>query len=89
MVLFVTDDTSRKIADVMWDAAREFPNRSLVMMSDRSMHGEEPPLSVSGAMTKADWFWKQYFIWRNYLELVMIRCEQDCIELENNYKSGG
>jgi len=54
VVLFVTDDTSRKIADVMWDAAREFPNRSLVMMSDRSMHGEEPPLSVSGAMTKAD-----------------------------------
>jgi hypothetical protein len=54
VVLFVTDDTSRKIADVMWDAAREFPNRSLVMMSDRSMHGEETPLSVSGAMTKAD-----------------------------------
>ena len=38
----------------MWDAVREFPNRSLVMMSARSMHGEEPPLSVSGAMTKAD-----------------------------------
>ena len=38
----------------MWDAARVFPNRSLVKMSDRSMHGEELPLSGSGALTNAD-----------------------------------
>ena len=54
VVLLVPHGTSRKIADVIWDVARELPNRSLVMMSDRSMHGEKPPLSVSGAMSKAD-----------------------------------
>lgn len=54
MVLSVTDDTSWKIADVMWNADRKFPNRSQVMMSDRSMHGEELTLSVTDALTTAD-----------------------------------
>lgn len=54
VILFVTDDTSKKIAEVMWEASKDFPKRSLIMMSDRLMHGEEPPASVAGAMAKAD-----------------------------------
>src|SRR5690554_3187355 len=53
-ILFVTDDTSREISEIMWDNTRDFSNRSIAMMSDRRMHGDEPPAAVAAAMANAD-----------------------------------
>lgn len=53
-ILFVTDDTSKAVADVMWKAAKDYPNRAIVMMTDRVMHGDEPPRTVAAAMAEAD-----------------------------------
>lgn len=38
----------------LWDAAERFPNRTLVLMNPRKMHGEEPTDLVAAAMLKAD-----------------------------------
>ncbi len=53
-ILFVTDDTSEEIAKVMWEAAKDFKNKSIVKMTDRVMHGDEPPKIVAEAMFNAD-----------------------------------
>ena len=53
-ILFVTDDTSIEIARFMWENTTEYPNRSMVMMADRKMHGEDPPAPVAAAMSAAD-----------------------------------
>jgi len=53
-LLFVTDDTSREIAALMWEASREYPNRAMAAMTDRRMHGAEPPATVAAAMAQAD-----------------------------------
>ncbi len=53
-ILFVTDPASFEVAKMMWDAAVDHPNRSLVMMSERTMHGEEPTDAVAAAMRAAD-----------------------------------
>lgn len=53
-LLFVTDDSSMDVALVMWEASKDFPNRTLVMMNDRNMHGEEPGKAVAAAMMGAD-----------------------------------
>ncbi len=53
-ILFVTDDTSHEIAEIMWEAAKNYPNRAMVRMTDRKMHGDEPPETVAGAMFHAD-----------------------------------
>jgi 2,5-dihydroxypyridine 5,6-dioxygenase len=53
-ILFVTDDTSFEVAGAMWEAAQDYPNKSIVKMSDRGMHGQEPPQIVATAMTGAD-----------------------------------
>lgn len=54
VVLFVVDDTSFEVGMRMWEAAKDFPNRSIAMMTDRKMHGDEPPRSVAAAMAAAD-----------------------------------
>ncbi len=54
MILFVTDDTSFPIAEFMWKNATKYPNKAIVRMTDRAMHGAEPPASVAAAMKAAD-----------------------------------
>lgn len=54
VLLFVTDDTSRDVCEIMWDEAKDFPHRTIAMMSDRRMHGDEPPKTVAAAMANAD-----------------------------------
>lgn len=53
-ILFVTDPTSAHIAQAMWEAARDYPFKSLIMMEDRTMHGDEPTQIVAAAMKNAD-----------------------------------
>lgn len=53
-ILFVTDPTSLEIAQVMWKAAADFPNRTLIMMEERNMHGEDTTELVAAAMKNAD-----------------------------------
>jgi len=53
-ILFVTDDTSHEIAEFMWDHSTQYPNRAMVRMTDRKMHGDEPPATVAAAMFEAD-----------------------------------
>jgi len=53
-ILFVTDDTSKAIADIMWEASKDFVNRAMIVMKDRSMHGEEPLETVAVAMAASD-----------------------------------
>ena len=53
-ILIVTDEESMEIGMALWDAAEKFPNRTLVLMNPRKMHGEEPTDLVAAAMLKAD-----------------------------------
>ena len=53
-ILIVTDTDSLKIGMALWDAAEEFPKKTMVMMEPRKMHGEEPTPLVAAAMLKAD-----------------------------------
>jgi len=53
-ILFVTDPTSYDVAMEMWNAAKDYPNKSMVIMDERTMHGEEPTKTVAGAMLEAD-----------------------------------
>ncbi len=53
-ILFVTDAKSFEVARVMWDAASGFNKKTLVMMEEREMHGEEPSELVAAAMNEAD-----------------------------------
>lgn len=43
-----------EVAMALWDAAEDFPNRTLTMMDPRKMHGEEPADLVAAAMQQAD-----------------------------------
>jgi len=53
-ILFVSDDTSAEIADIMWRSSTDYKNRSMTRMIDRKMHGEEPTATVAAAMLQAD-----------------------------------
>lgn len=53
-ILFVTDPTSKDVAMLMWEAAADFPNKALIMMNERTMHGEDPVDTVAAAMQDAD-----------------------------------
>jgi 2,5-dihydroxypyridine 5,6-dioxygenase len=53
-ILIVTDPTSFKVAEAMWAAAEQFPNKSIVLMDERTMHGQDPNRVVAAAMAKAD-----------------------------------
>ncbi|MCK9217010.1 MAG: hypothetical protein M0P77_03705 [Firmicutes bacterium] len=53
-ILIITDPTSSEIARVLWDAARDLSNKNMIMMDDRSMHGEEPTKLVADAMMACD-----------------------------------
>ncbi len=53
-ILIVTDPTSLEVAETMWAVASDFPNKSIVMMDERTMHGQDPNRVVAEAMAKAD-----------------------------------
>lgn len=53
-LLFVTDPTSFDVAQLMWRAAEKFPHKSIIIMDERSMHGEDPDRIVASAMAAAD-----------------------------------
>jgi leucyl aminopeptidase (aminopeptidase T) len=53
-ILIVTDEDCMDMGLALWDAAEEFPNRTLILMNTRQMHGEEPTPLVAAAMLKAD-----------------------------------
>lgn len=53
-ILIVTDEQSFEIGKALWDAAEDFPNKSLIMMPTQTMHGEEPTDLVAAAMMEAD-----------------------------------
>lgn len=53
-ILIVTDPDSLFIAQALWDAAADYPNRSLIMMPTQTMHGQEPTALVAAAMLEAD-----------------------------------
>ena len=53
-ILIVTDNASQEIAHLIWNAAEHFPNKTMMRMNDRVMHGNEPPRTVAAAMMAAD-----------------------------------
>ncbi|WP_317856022.1 hypothetical protein [Chakrabartyella piscis] len=68
-ILFVTDPTSYEIAKLVYDAAKDFPNKTMVMMDERSMHGEDATKLVSAAMLEADVIFGQL----NFLYIIQKR----------------
>ncbi|MEQ9716486.1 MAG: hypothetical protein ABGF52_13295 [Candidatus Asgardarchaeum sp.] len=54
IILFITDDSSKMIADIMWLAAEEFPNKTMLRITDRKMHGDEPPYVTAIAAKVSD-----------------------------------
>ena len=53
-ILIITDPNSLHIAHALWDAAEDYPNRSMIMMPTQTMHGQEPTALVAAAMMEAD-----------------------------------
>lgn len=53
-LLFVTDPASLEVAQTMWEAAAGFPNKSIIVMDERTMHGQNPNRMVAAAMADAD-----------------------------------
>lgn len=53
-LLIVTDESSIDLARIFWDEASEFHNKSMILMEDRRMHGDEPTALVAAAMMECD-----------------------------------
>ncbi len=53
-ILIVTDPASLPVAQLLWAAMGAFPNKSMVMMDERTMHGQEPSAAAAVAMRGAD-----------------------------------
>lgn len=53
-ILIVTDPDSLHIAQELWNASEDYPNRSMIMMPTQTMHGQEPTDLVRAAMLEAD-----------------------------------
>lgn len=53
-IAIVTDPTSYEAAKALYDAAKDFKNKSLLLMDERNMHGQEPTDLVAAAMLEAD-----------------------------------
>lgn len=53
-ILFVTDPTSFDVAKEMWGVARDFSNKTMLVMDELNMHGQDPVRVVAEAMAKAD-----------------------------------
>jgi len=53
-IVVVTDESSFELAKIMWEAMADYPNKSIVLMNDASMHGEDTNDIVGAAMMGAD-----------------------------------
>jgi leucyl aminopeptidase (aminopeptidase T) len=53
-ILIITDPDALQIGQALWDAAEDYPNRSMIMLPTQTMHGQEPPALVTAAMMEAD-----------------------------------
>ena len=53
-ILIITDNSSLEIGMAMWAATEGYPNRSMILMDDRTAHAEEPAPLVKAAMMAAD-----------------------------------
>ena len=53
-ILIVTDPDALPIAQALWDAAEDYPERTLIMMPTQTTHGQEPTALVAAAMLAAD-----------------------------------
>ena len=54
-LLVVTDDPTREVGELFYEAARAMDHRALIMqMPEGSVAGEEPPAPVAAAMKAAD-----------------------------------
>jgi len=53
-ILIVTDPTSYQVAKIMWDTAKNYLNKTLIMMNETSMHGQDPTEIVATAMKNSD-----------------------------------
>ncbi|GAA6390366.1 aminopeptidase [Megasphaera sp.] len=53
-IAIVTDPTSYEAAKALYDAAKDFKNKSLLLMDERNMHGQEPTDLIAAAMLEAD-----------------------------------
>lgn len=53
-ILIITDPDAYPIAKALWDAAEDYPERSMIMMPTQTTHGEEPTALVAAAMMAAD-----------------------------------
>ena len=53
-IALITDNSSLEIAKIMWAAMERFPNRTMVLMNDAAMHGEDTNDIVGAAMMGAD-----------------------------------
>lgn len=53
-ILLVTDNSSLDVAKIMWEAMERFPNKTMILMNDANMHGDDPNDIVGEAMMAAD-----------------------------------
>ena len=53
-LLIVTDPTTYNVARILWEAAKDFPHKSMIMMDERTMHGQDPNKMVAASMANAD-----------------------------------
>ncbi len=53
-IIIVTDTTTYDVGMALWEAAKDFPKKSIILMDDRTAHAEEPPDMVAAAMKAAD-----------------------------------
>ena len=53
-ILIVTDPSSVSMANILFEAAVDFPLKTLVMMEETGMHAADPPALVRAAMMEAD-----------------------------------
>src|SRR5699024_9688726 len=53
-VLVVTDDNTKEIGEFVYKHAKKFFDTTMIYMSPRDGHGEDPPETVSAAMLNCD-----------------------------------
>lgn len=53
-IAIITDDSSLELAKIMWAALEAYPQKTLVLMPDAQMHGEDTNDVVGNAMLHAD-----------------------------------
>ncbi len=94
-ILIVTDEQCMDIGLAIYDAAEEFPNKSLILMPTRNMHGEEPTDLVAAAMMEADVIFRATYFSLSHSHARRNACENGARDLNccdydfNMLESGG